>query len=183
MTSGSTRSVEKPARRACSSGRQAVAALVAPRFEDGPPRPGGHAMPKAVTLRSFAIVGLIRALHLCPLPRAIGSGPSGWRRPRVPGARNQGRLAPHGRNGRGRAGDQAIRPPAPTPAGAKRPRSLSRHGEKGRIHPLDACGQSATVPRHGRNRGLVHRCSGGIAPVPPARSVRHRGRSGVGYGP
>ena len=40
-----------------------MAALVAPRPQDGPARPGGHAMAKAVTLCSFAIVRLIRALH------------------------------------------------------------------------------------------------------------------------
>jgi hypothetical protein len=46
-----------------ASGRQAVAALVAARLEDGSPCPGGHAMPEAVSLRSFADVWLIGALH------------------------------------------------------------------------------------------------------------------------
>jgi hypothetical protein len=62
-----------------ASGRQTVAALVAPGPEDRPPGTGGHPMPEAVALRSLAVVGLIRALHCVLFCGAEGGASPGWR--------------------------------------------------------------------------------------------------------
>ena len=62
-----------------ASGRQTVAALVAPGPEDRPPGTGGHPMPEAMTLRSLAVVGLIRALHCVLFCGAEGGASPGWR--------------------------------------------------------------------------------------------------------
>ena len=151
--------------RTCRSGRQAVAALVAPRLEDGPPRPGGHAMPEAVSLRSLAVVGLIRALHcvlFCGRPirpdRMAATARS--RRERSGAA-----CAAPGRNGRGRTPDQAIHP-RHAPRQATIARDASHHKQKVRKFtpwmPVDRVVRCAATDGTGvlvrRREGEPHPC-------------------------
>ena len=124
------------------SGRQTVAALVTARLEDGPARPSGHAVPEAVSLRSFADVWLIGALHCFLFCGAEVRASPRWRLlARFRCADQSAILCRARRHARGRSPDQAIHQTglfaATTPFSTRKNRG---------IDPLDACGQGATVP-------------------------------------
>jgi hypothetical protein len=133
----------------CRSGRQAVAALVAPRLEDGPAGPGGHAMSKPVSLCSFADVWLVGALH-CSSSAGRGGGSSGWRRPsRVPSARTRARadLVP----------GATLEDNPPTRQSASAGGTLLLQGKTTKLTPWMPVDRVLRCPGHGR-RGVRRRC-------------------------
>jgi hypothetical protein len=133
----------------CRSGRQAMAALVAPRLEDGPAGPGGHAMSKPVSLCSFTDVWLVGALH-CSSSAGRGEGLVRMAEiSRVPSARAEART--------GVAPRVTLEDNAPTKQSAIVHGALFLQGKTAALTPWMPVDRVLRCPGHGR-RGVRRRC-------------------------